>query len=101
MPPMDPRMLLGRQFEWIEDGQVLGTARFLADGRMIVTWTDVPHEWSADVGGGWLVSAEGRRWVTRLLLLPSGEVRGSRDASGEVQDGALVQMRPISADFLR
>jgi hypothetical protein len=90
-------LLLSGPFEWVDNGQSIGTITFAADGSAKPTWSPPNQAWSTDVNGDLLVHADGTRWVTRLRYDPaSGSFSGARDATSMTQDGVQTLLRPHS-----
>ena len=82
-------------FEWVDNGQPLGTINFYRDGSTRVTWINVPHVWRTDSNGDLMVYGGGTRWVVRLRFDPSTcTFRGTRDSTSQTQDGVQTVVRP-------
>lgn len=84
-------------FTWSDNGNVLGTIVFAANGQGKASWSGDIHYWRVDAHGDLIVSANGTQYVTRFIYESSaGLFTGSREASSQVQDGVRAVLMPAS-----
>ena len=91
--------LLDTDFDWIDNGRLLGTITFHADGTAAQNWINVEHTWKFDAGQDLVIHSDGTRWVTRLKYrVETRSFEGTRDKTSQVQDNIRTVLKPHECD---
>jgi hypothetical protein len=87
-------LLLTHTFEWIDNGNRIGTITFTPDGLARDTWSPVPNTWRIDTNGD-LIITNYAFCVTRLTFDGVAAFSGRRDPTSKIQDGSQTRLRAL------
>jgi uncharacterized caspase-like protein len=87
-------LLLTHTFEWIDNGNRIGTITFMPDGLARDTWSPVPNTWRIDTNGD-LIITNFAFCVTRLTFDGKATFSGRRDPTSKIQDGVQTRLQAL------